>query len=333
MEKISIIIPVYNTADYLDTCMQSVVSQTYINLEIIVIDDASTDSSSSILDHWTHKDPRIQVIHKQCHSGVSASRNIGLQHATGEFIAFVDSDDWLSPDTICSLHKWISKTSADIVFGGYNRVRKNDIVSIVPAPSSGTIVNHEEALMHCIPQRGVGRYDLFIWNKLFRRKVLLDKEKLIQFDPSFNYCEDVLWLIQIILNSQKIVFWHGAGYNYISMRPGNTWSQLSTYTNLSYCESAYKVNCIVYQKLSEADSKSANNALQRKLFSQKYAFRTAKLLNNREAYFKYFSGYITDLFKWYSGNRTFTGLKWLVRQLISHILFTLKSSLRVKKKG
>ena len=93
-ELISVILPVYNVQQYLEKCIESVVNQTYKNLEIILIDDGSTDMSGKICDEFAEKDGRIKVIHSK-NGGVSAARNIGLDIATGEYIGFVDSDDWI----------------------------------------------------------------------------------------------------------------------------------------------------------------------------------------------------------------------------------------------
>ena len=94
---ISIIVPVYNVAPFLSRCLDSLVGQTYENLEIICVDDGSTDGSAAILDACAAKDSRIKVIHQE-NAGVSVARNRGLDAATGEFVTFVDADDWLEPD-------------------------------------------------------------------------------------------------------------------------------------------------------------------------------------------------------------------------------------------
>ena len=95
-EKISIIVPVYRVEQYLDKCIQSIVDQTYSNLEIILIDDGSPDRCPQICDEWSLRDPRIKVIHQE-NGGVSAARNTGIRVARGDLIYFVDSDDWIAP--------------------------------------------------------------------------------------------------------------------------------------------------------------------------------------------------------------------------------------------
>lgn len=96
MKKISVIVPVFNVAQYLEQCLDSIIGQTYENLEIILVDDGSTDSSGSICDSYKNVDSRIKVIHKK-NGGLSDARNVGLDNCKGDYISFVDSDDYLSP--------------------------------------------------------------------------------------------------------------------------------------------------------------------------------------------------------------------------------------------
>jgi glycosyltransferase involved in cell wall biosynthesis len=114
---VSIIIPVYNVEKYLDKCLRSVTSQSYRNLEIILIDDGSIDSSGEMCDEWAKKDERIKAIHQK-NAGVSAARNKGIEKATGDFILFVDGDDWIKRETVKLVVEQAQKTEADIVVFG-----------------------------------------------------------------------------------------------------------------------------------------------------------------------------------------------------------------------
>lgn len=116
--KVSVIIPVYNDEKLLDKCVSSVVEQDYKNLEIILINDGSTDNSPAICEKWRQKDDRVRVLHKQ-NGGIGSSRNAGLAMATGEYILFVDDDDWLELDHVSSLYKILKKRNADIAIGNY----------------------------------------------------------------------------------------------------------------------------------------------------------------------------------------------------------------------
>ena len=115
---ISVIVPVYNVERWLDRCVTSIVGQTYKNLEIILIDDGSTDKSSEMCDAWSRLDNRIRVIHK-ANGGLSSARNAGLGIATGTRIAFVDSDDWIDSEMLSTMNQWMDEQSAvDVVMCG-----------------------------------------------------------------------------------------------------------------------------------------------------------------------------------------------------------------------
>lgn len=114
MDKISVIVPVYNVEDYLEECINSILGQTYKNLEIILVDDGSTDNSSKICDIYEKKDKRIKVIHKE-NGGLSSARNEGLKYRTGEYISFVDSDDFIDKTMYEKLYSAIKKYDADVV--------------------------------------------------------------------------------------------------------------------------------------------------------------------------------------------------------------------------
>ncbi len=113
--KVSIVIPVYNVEKYLEECVDSVINQSYANLEIILVDDGATDSSGRMCDEYATVDPRIRVIHRQ-NGGLSAARNTGLDVATGEYIYFLDSDDYIEKDTVSSLVEMCDSENADVVF-------------------------------------------------------------------------------------------------------------------------------------------------------------------------------------------------------------------------
>ena len=318
---ISIIVPVYNSAPFLDKCIQSLIDQTYRDIEIILIDDGSKDDSPAILRKWADTDPRIRVVFKEKNSGVSDSRNIGLQMAKGEYIGFADSDDWVEPEMYGEMLAQLEETGADVAFSGYNRIEASRTISVRVSMPTGTVLPVDDALLQAMPQIGVGRYNLFLVDKLFRRTVLGSAGELILFDPSFSYGEDVLWLIQVLLNSKTIVYWQGCGYNYRTNNGANTWTALNSYKSMKHCVSAVETNQRVFRLLHEAGSKAENNQLQRVLYYQRYAFRTAAKLKDQAAYKKYRANYFTRLFKWYAGNRTWLGTKWLGKQFLSDVLF------------
>ena len=206
---VSIIIPVYQVEKYLDKCIASVVGQTYQNLQIILVDDGSADRSPAICDGWQERDPRITVIH-QPNGGLSQARNAGLKLATGEFIGFVDSDDWIEPDMVECLLAALQETTADIAVGGFEGFTE-DSKSIPYAKSKSTersLYYTEEALKRLLLLRGFIRN--FVWNKLYRRTVLSG----IAF-PEGRLYEDVTWTAQVIGNAKSVVCVDQIFYHYL----------------------------------------------------------------------------------------------------------------------
>ena len=117
--KISVIVPVYNVASYVSACLQSLCSQSFTDLEIICVDDASTDASLSILEEWKERDPRVKVVSAPSNGGLSRTRNLAMKHAEGEFLLLVDSDDWMEPDALREMYETACACSADRVVCGY----------------------------------------------------------------------------------------------------------------------------------------------------------------------------------------------------------------------
>ena len=126
MPKISVIVPVYNVEKYLRKCIESILNQTFREFELILVDDGSTDSSGKICDEYALKDSRIKVIHKE-NGGASSARNAGLDVAKGEYIGFVDSDDWIEMDMYGELYRLIKENNTDISVCGINNIKRYKI--------------------------------------------------------------------------------------------------------------------------------------------------------------------------------------------------------------
>lgn len=204
---ISIIVPVYNTELYLTQCIDSIVTQTYTNLDIILINDGSTDNSGKICDEYADKDSRIRVIHNQ-NSGVSAARNVGLGICKGEYVAFIDSDDYVAKDFIEKLYRAITENEVDLSICGLEKIGGIDIRSgkydekfqnqKILLPMSG-ILQNDELWFHSIDSNLIGCY---LCNKLFK-KSLLHRFKL---DTSLSIGEDMVYLIQYLLCIEKAYY-------------------------------------------------------------------------------------------------------------------------------
>ena len=206
---VSIIIPVYNVEKYLDKCIASVVNQTYQNLEIILIDDGSPGNCPAICDAWKSRDPRITVIHQQ-NCGLSVARNEGLKLASGEFIGFVDSDDWLEPQMVEILLTALQETEADIAVCNYQIETEESKATQIKTKSPGRKqYTPEEALTKIFKWQGF--ICNFVWNKLYQRTVISD----IVF-PAGKLHEDVPWTAAVIGNSKVIVSIDCSLYHYLN---------------------------------------------------------------------------------------------------------------------
>lgn len=208
---ISIIIPVYNAEKFLPKCLDSVKNQTYKNLEIILVNDGSTDMSGLICDEYSQKDNRFIVLHKE-NGGVSSARNTGLEIAKGDYIGFVDPDDWIEPDMYEKLYQLIIEFQADISSCGYftenvyGKVRyhttKSDIIKFNRVTALNTILDMNSF-------RGI------TCNKLFSAD-LIKKAPVVNFDYDIHFGEDLLFCCEMILKSKNIVYSPTPYYHYIT---------------------------------------------------------------------------------------------------------------------
>ena len=205
--KISVIVPVYNSEKYLVECLESILDQTWKNLEIIVIDDGSTDCSGKICDDFALRDERIKVIHQDNH-GVSYSRNVGLKNSTGELISFIDSDDTLDLDMYELLIGFMNEEKADIVHCGYKHIVKDEI-RFIHDTKRIYVQNTQEALECFVSGRLFGGG---LWTKLFCRDLIED----LSFRENLKINEDILFNFEAFAKAKKTVFVDYAKYNYIA---------------------------------------------------------------------------------------------------------------------
>lgn len=197
---VSIIVPIYNTQKYLDQCVTSLLSQTYRNLQIILVDDGSTDGSDIICDFHAARDSRIHVIHQK-NQGVSAARNAGLDAAAGEYLLFVDSDDQIAADTIeTSLNGFVDDT-IDVVVFGVTKIRERES-SQQPLPMEVGIYAKEE-MLYGILKDYAGFGAGYPWNKVWRTGVFGGPAGIPRFDRDLYYFEDLEWVTRMLLQTQK----------------------------------------------------------------------------------------------------------------------------------
>ena len=202
---ISIIVPIYNVEPYLRRCLDSIANQTYTNLEIILVDDGSTDKCGQICDEYASGDKRIIVIHKE-NGGLSDARNVGLDIAKGEFVLFVDSDDWIDTITCEKTIRLAIREQADIVCFGYYEVFPSAVQRLKRVDVGGEI-SKTEAVRRLIWGTGVA-----VWGKLYSR-ILFEN---IRF-PKGRFFEDTAFTIRLYHLSKKIYL---SNYNfyYYSLR-------------------------------------------------------------------------------------------------------------------
>ena len=241
---ISVIIPVYNVEKYLHECVDSILAQTYTNLEIILVDDGSTDASGKICDEYAAKDLRIRVIH-QVNQGVSAARNAGIRAATSSLISFVDGDDWTDKRFVETLYNTLEQHSTQVACVGYCEVDKQGShpVSVLTHAQQTEVVSGIKAV-----EMGFAPLGFFAWNKLFV-KTLFEKIKF----PQGSLFEDMATVSKLFLETDKVAITNDALYYY---------NRLNTD---SITKKRFSVKKLDYFKASDEILNYANRINNRKL--------------------------------------------------------------------
>lgn len=212
VRKLSIIIPVYNSGKYLRTCIESVLYQYYEDVDVLLIDNGSTDNSRSICEEYEKKDMRVHVLNES-KPGAAAARNCGIAHAKGEYISFVDSDDYVDKNMYCELIDLMEQHGADIACSSFNYVYENGSSTGWSEPEleqyiiKGSAIDSIECARYFLTSTDV---EGFCWNKVFRKSII---NELI-FDESKKAYEDMLFVFKGILNSKKVVFCNKKLYYY-----------------------------------------------------------------------------------------------------------------------
>lgn len=236
--KVSIIVPVYNAEQYLKQCIESLINQTYRNLEIVIINDGSTDNSPNLCSEFARKDSRIIYI-DQANRGVSAARNVGIEHATGEWLAFVDSDDWADPDMIRNLLSFANQ--CDVVIGDYYIVNKGRarlqsfFGEAVFEEKDNDFVNLIGNALGCLCYGAHRQCNIGVpWAKIYRRDFL--NKRGIRFPEDIRHMEDTLMNIDVFLGTKRISFCHAGVYYYRVLN-----SSASRRYDVSYAKTAEMV--------------------------------------------------------------------------------------------
>ncbi len=205
MAKVSVIVPVYNVEKYLKRCLDSLINQTLSDIDIICINDGSKDSSLQILEQYAQKDSRI-VIYNQENSGLSVARNTGLEHASGEYIGFVDSDDWVDLDFYEKLYNSAKNNNADIAVADFIREHPNKKPKRLKLKEEKIYTTPEDKFMICKVHR-----EGCVWNKIYRTEFI--KSINLKFVPKMYY-EDRDFTIRSLYFSKKLVTTPNTYYRY-----------------------------------------------------------------------------------------------------------------------
>ena len=202
---ISIIVPVYKTESYLRKCLDSIINQTYENLEIILVDDGSPDNCGKICDEYAASDSRIKVFHQK-NAGLSTARNAALKIASGEYVGFVDSDDWIDADMFEILCRGAMEYKADIAICGFYYVDGSGNKFREIREKQSSLYGREDALHHLIVDE---KFTNHIWNKLYKKELFDD----VHF-PQGRVFEDIATTYKLFEKADRIVFLNSSKYNY-----------------------------------------------------------------------------------------------------------------------
>ena len=236
MPIVSVVVPVYNVENYLSNCLESIMKQTMKDIEIILVNDGSTDGSGEICKKYADKDNRIKYV-EQRNQGVSVARNIGMDVAIGGYILFVDSDDELNAEMIEKLYEDIEKNNADIAVCKIKRIKKQeeilseekDNVEIYP-------MLQDEALRSYLTE---SKLEIGVWNKLFRKETIEN----LRYYVGRKMNEDKFFAFESIMNAKKISYRDEALYYYYERDNSATTQKFDTkwFDNIFFAEKIYEI--------------------------------------------------------------------------------------------
>ena len=299
---ISVIIPVYNTKQYLSDCLNSILAQTYTELEILFVDDGSTDGSSDLLDSFAAMDKRIRVIHQE-NGGVCAARNRGIDEARGEYLSFIDSDDTLEPDMYEVLMGLMKKYGVQIAHCSYQRVTSG---VVTPIGNSGEIhqQSREEAL-RCLLR---GKYFVgSCWTKLYAKELFAD----VRFPVGIRTSEDMLVNFRVFSRAERTVFADVCKYNYLT-------SETSSCVRTPQRKRAEDLLTVNRQMLTENRCPELKDILEKRILKSLFScFKAAVYQQERDK--TYEKTIISQIDEMYSRGFTFskrTELEyWMLRRI------------------
>ena len=216
---VSIVVPIYNAENYLRRCVDSILNQEYTDFELLLVNDGSTDASGDICEEYGDQDPRVIVIQKE-NTGVSDSRNRALDRARGQYLQFLDSDDWITPDATRLFVRAAEEYGCDMVISDFYRVVGERLSTKGDIEEEG-VLTREEFAAHMMENPADFYYGV-LWNKLYRRDIV--EEHNLRMDTDINWCEDFMFNLEYIRYAKVFYALHAPIYYYVK-RKGSLASQ------------------------------------------------------------------------------------------------------------
>jgi glycosyltransferase involved in cell wall biosynthesis len=314
--KISVIVPIYNVEIYLVKCIESIINQTYSNLEIILVDDGSPDNCGEICNYYATKDNRIKVIHKE-NGGLSDARNVGLDFANGEYINFIDPDDYIHEKFYDTLINLAISHNADIAQCDFLKVYENGSTNTDMALNERiSVLNNIEALNNLFNDYYVTT--TVVWNKLYRKELFTD----IRF-PKGKINEDEFTTFKVLFNSEKVVTTSKPLYYYLQ-RSNSIMGEKFNTKRLDYLE-AYSSQISFYNKNKLFDLKT--KAVKRLEGSIRYFMNDILKsdIENKEKTFNYLINYYRSNFSLFKNDMGIGSIRRIVIYLFNYCpKFTIK---------
>lgn len=287
---LSVIVPVYNTAPYLERCLNSIINQTYKNLEIILVDDGSTDASGKICDEYAAQDSRFKLVHKK-NEGVAIARNIAISIASGDFLGFIDSDDYVSPQYFEKLYSAFTDDTIDMVTCGFYYAYDNKIEQILNKKKVPDLPLELDDMFQYMYERDVYRGVAgYLWTRLTRMSLVKKNgQQTLLFHPDLDTTDDIVFVAELMCRVNKVKYLdtplyyycqransivHDSTKNLESLVWLKSWEEaLSVYTkngvsekNLNYIKRIYVYRCGKLLEIAKRiDDKAKVNLLKNKL--------------------------------------------------------------------
>ncbi|HZH58307.1 MAG TPA: glycosyltransferase [Metabacillus sp.] len=254
--KVSVIVPVYNCEKYLLKCLESICNQTYSNIEIIIVNDGSTDNTEKIIINMKEQEHRI-IYYKQENSGPSEARNKGISLSKGEYLVFIDSDDTVEPSYIEMLLNEMLISKADLICCGYKDISEFGIVNYSDFHFNNSATVHSMMEMVCKGTGGV------LWSKIFKKEII--SKHSLKMDKTIFMSEDLLFVLQYVTNCKSFGLINKYLYNYNRLNQGSISSNIS----IDYIQNFISV-CVLLEKIfkdADFDKEKANEIITNRLQS------------------------------------------------------------------